>query len=110
MLVAAVIVGSLTGCRSTGEKMNRVSLGMTKAEVVSTMGSPDSTAANEGAEFMRYSLARASWGPEANFRDDYFVKFVNDRVVSYGRVGDFDSTKDASQTINVNWHENDSSK
>jgi hypothetical protein len=31
----------------------------------------------------------------------YFVKLVNDKVVSYGRRGDFNSTKDPTFNINA---------
>lgn len=98
------VVLLVAGCRSTGAKLNELSVGMTKAEVLGVMGTPDSTAANGGAEFLRFRLAQRSFG--ATYYDDYFVKLVNGRVESYGRVGDFDSTKQPEQTINVNVNDN----
>jgi hypothetical protein len=44
----------LAACVGTSDRLNRVSLGMTKAEVISVMGEPDSTAANASAEYLIY--------------------------------------------------------
>jgi hypothetical protein len=81
--------------------MNRLSVGMTKQEVVSTMGQPASTAAaGGGVEILRYELQNAHqvwWGGYS----EYFVRLVNGKVDSYGRMGDFDSTKDPTLNLNM---------
>ena len=105
LLLASVMI--LAGCASPTSKMNRLSIGMTKKEVIAAMGEPASTAApGNRVEILRYDfsstiatiyLARHGIAPESQ---DYFVKLIDGKVDSYGRVGDFNSTKDP--TINVN--------
>lgn len=84
------------------KKMNHLNIGMTKQEVISVLGSPDSTAApGNGVEFLRYTLDpwNGFWDPSAT--EAYFVRLVDGRVDSYGRVGDFDSTKDPTLNLNI---------
>ena len=69
------------------------------------MGQPASTRANEGVEYMIYKFRdhlqldpiRATWDKE-----DYFVRLKDGKVVSYGKVGDFDSTKPDQRRIDLN--------
>lgn len=75
--------------------MNRLNVGMTKEEVSSLLGQPYRTAASGGVEFFVYELQRGG------IRDLYFVKLVNGKVESYGRMGDFDSTKDPTLNLNI---------
>jgi len=88
---------------SSSERLNYLSVGMTKAEVMQVMGSPDSVSANGGAEYLAYtlrtetSLTRNTWG----YQSRYFVRLINGRVDSYGQVGDFDSTKDPTLNLNI---------
>jgi hypothetical protein len=77
--------------------MNKIEIGMTKEEVISAMGNPGSTASpGGGVEVLRFNLYDlvSQWM-------EYFVRFENGKVASYGRMGDFDSTKDPTQNINV---------
>jgi hypothetical protein len=68
---------------------------MTKQEVVSVLGGPESTSApGSGIEILRYHLLT----PPV---EEYFVKIANGKVVSYGKVGDFDSTKDPTLDLNI---------
>jgi len=100
LLASLFLVGCMT---SSSERMNYLSVGMTKAEVINAMGSPDSVSAQGGAEYLAYtlrtetSLTRNTWGYEGR----YFVRLINGRVESYGRVGDFDSTKDPTLNLNI---------
>jgi hypothetical protein len=96
ILVAVVVI---TGCAST-TKMNNLSVGMTKKEVISVMGSPGSTAAPRGgAEILRYELRSRQDILVGGF-SVYFVRLIDGKVDSYGKLGDFDSAKDP--TINYN--------
>ena len=99
MLVAAILA---TGCVGNASKLNSVSIGMTKQDVISALGSPSSTSAKEGVEYLNY-----------HFRDTelftlsgqpYFVRITNGKVDSYGRLGDFDSTNvlETKSTIDLN--------
>ena len=99
--VAFALLGS--GCISTSDKMNLLSIGMTKAEVISKLGRPSSARAIKGTEYLVYNLAP----PEAIFVNEnalpeYFVRIVDGKVDAYGKAGDFDSVKDRTPTLNVN--------
>ena len=79
---AAVLVGALlAGCQSSA-KLNEVRIGMTKAEVTSLMGTPDSTSAQANVEYMTYYLTSESgYGRD----QPYMVRLVNGKVESFGR-------------------------
>jgi hypothetical protein len=96
------IIAFLVGCTTSSDALTELSVGMSKSEVIKLLGKPDSVSAKSGMEYLTYTLrtetsfTRNTWG----YQGQYFVRLVNGRVESYGRVGDFDSTKDP--TINVN--------
>jgi len=82
--------------------MNRLSVGMTKQEVIGAMGEPQSSAApGGGIEMLRYHLADNSDAALLGNYTEYYVKLVEGKVDSYGRMGDFNSTKDPTYNINV---------
>ncbi len=89
----------------TSGHIGNVSLGMTKQQVISTMGQPYSVSAHNRTEYMMYKLCTA----EGNLYDlrcrrweEYFVRLSSGRVDSYGKKGDFDSTKVPETTQNIN--------
>jgi hypothetical protein len=93
--LAAIIL--VIGCATSASNLNKVSRGMSKAEVVELLGEPESTAAKQDVEFLVYSLRERIARPgEAmlpmSVLGKYFVRLVNGKVESYGRLGDFDST------------------
>jgi hypothetical protein len=52
-----LVILSLTGCASlTAAKMNRLNVGMSKAEVISAMGNPTTTKADGDTEILEYKL------------------------------------------------------
>ena len=71
----------LIGC-TTGEKIVNIREGLSKAEVIETLGSPDGFQRSGEYEALRYSnrlISGWSWD-----RADYSVILKNDRVVEYG--------------------------
>ncbi len=113
-IAALISLVGLVGCVSTEHKINAVSLGMNKQQVIEALGTPDNSRAAEGVEYMIYQLKAAT---DAGFcaasilafgagcaRDkvDYFVQLEQGKVTAYGKVGDFDSIKDPEATININ--------
>ncbi|MGM0857676.1 MAG: hypothetical protein ACQEW0_11405 [Pseudomonadota bacterium] len=71
----------LLGC-ATGEKMQGVSEGMSKNEVISNLGQPDGFKANDEYEALQYTnrlISGWSWD-----RTDYTVILKNGEVVEYG--------------------------
>lgn len=94
LMVAGVI--ALAGC-ATAPRMNRLNVGMTKQEVVSVLGQPASTAApGGGVEILRFRLHDID-----GITEEYFVRMVNGKVEAYGKMGDFDSTKDPTLNLNI---------
>jgi hypothetical protein len=93
------LVGSLAliaGCANASTKLNRLSVGMDKQQVVKVMGQPYYTGAKDGTTIMQYKLE------DEKFKELYYVRLLDGRVESYGKLGDFDSTKDPTSTNNIN--------
>jgi len=103
--ILTIFAVALSACAAT-PKMNRLSIGMTKAEVVAVMErEPDSTSARSGVEYLTYNLWRDFWDRRpGDYSDRFFVRLISGKVESYGRIGDFDSTKvpETKQTIDLN--------
>ena len=85
VVLAAVIFISC----ATSNRINRISLGITKQQVVEAMGEPSSTRATQGTEYLIYHLSEASVGRQlfmTYFRitgevaNDYYVRLFNGRV------------------------------
>ena len=93
----------IVGC-STASRFNHLDVGMTKQEVYSTLGEPNSSASpGGGVEILRYVLTtREDFRLMSGLaKSEYFVRLINGKVVSYGKMGDFDSTKDPTLDVNV---------
>lgn len=82
-----LLASLLAGCSATPSQMNKLQLGMTKSEVVSVMGTPNSTSARANVEVLRYERGSVpNPTPPPYFRpDEYYVRIVDGRVESYGR-------------------------
>lgn len=95
----------LMGCASA-YRINRISLGMPKEEVIKELGQPVSVSAKAGTEYLNYRFAETSDDDFLGNYTPYFVRIVNGKVESYGRLGDFDSTKIPEQKsiidLNIN--------
>lgn len=77
-----------SACATTSQ-MNDLSIGMNKREVISVMGSPDSTKASHGIETLIYTL----WDNSISYQRDYWVILKNGQVVEYGKASDLKSHK-----------------
>jgi hypothetical protein len=83
--------------------LTRVSVGMDKDEAIRRLGKPTRIAVHGGVEYLEYESYENSgwdWKGKRNFQQ-MFVRIVNGRVDSFGRKGDFDSTKNPTTDINV---------
>lgn len=81
------------GC-ATGQSLNNLKVGMSKEQVIQTLGNPDSTeAADSNVEVLKYDLANVSWAPISGGRSIYDVVLVNGRVAKYGKTSSY-----------TNWH------
>lgn len=96
-LIVFFLLTPLIGCVKTSKHLNGLELGMTKAQVVAIMGTPHSVSAQGSCEYLAYNLDVHSMGGKA----EYFVKLIDSHVDSYGRKGDFDSTKEATLNLKI---------
>ena len=79
----------LFGC-ATAYRMNSVSLGMSKEQVLEVMGEPVSTsAAIGGMEYLNYKLYETRLDRFHDISTPYTVYLQDGKVISYGRYGDF---------------------
>lgn len=83
---AALLLCTISACAATAPRMNRVSLGMTKPEVIQAMGEePFTTVAKDGAEFFIYRLSDNGFQQFHGIREEYAIRFTNGRVDAYGK-------------------------
>jgi hypothetical protein len=80
------------GCATAG-RINGLHLGMTKEEAIAVMGRPASVSAQGQAEYLNYLLSETDDQAYYGITRPYYVRLVNGQVESYGKTGDFDSTK-----------------
>jgi hypothetical protein len=64
------------------------------------MGYPTSTSAQDRVEYLTYKLSETDEDAWYGRTTPYYVRLYEGIVESFGRIGDFDSTKDP--TININ--------
>ena len=92
LTVAFFVAFLLAGCATAG-KISTVQLGMTKDDVIKVMGKPTSVSAQGGSEYLNYALSETDDDAFRGWTKPYYVRLINGKVESYGRTGDFDSTK-----------------
>src|SRR5580698_840476 len=81
-VLAAMLAGILLAGCETSTALNKVHIGMSKTEVQSLLGTPDSTSAQANVEYMTYYLSSdAGYGRD----QPYMVRLVNGKVESFGR-------------------------
>ena len=103
VFVVVLSVLLIIGC-ATAHKISSVQIGMTKDEVVKVMGPPASTSAKGGTEYLNYSLSETDDQAFHGITNPYYVRLINGKVDSFGRLGDFDSTQ--KPTVRVETDEN----
>lgn len=98
LVVIFVCAALLAGCASAN-KINSINLGMTKEDVINIMGKPASISAKEGTEYLNYSLSETDTQAYYGITKPYYVRIIDGKVDAYGRLGDFDSTKNPTIQI-----------
>jgi hypothetical protein len=80
--LALIIAVTLAGC-SSGQGLSNIHMGMTKQQVIESLGTPTSVHAQGGAEVLEYRLyAGFTSNP---WYQTYLVGLVNNKVVRYGQ-------------------------
>jgi len=100
-----ILACSLSGCMAmvhgTADQLNKISVGMPKDEVLKVLGPPKIVSADKGIEYLQYRWVKTVIATDANWPDDYFVAIRDGKVASFGRKGDFDSTKTPTKRIEI---------
>ncbi len=79
----------LSACANPRSTTNQLELGMSREQVRTIMGEPDSSAAQEKGDCYFYSMWRDFWNRRpGNYSDRYYTCFQQGKLVTYGRVGD----------------------
>ena len=78
-LIAATVAGLLAGC-APWLGMEKISIGMSKAEVLAQLGTPTDVAGAGNVEYFWYNPVNRFW-------QRYYVRIVNGKVESYGPLG-----------------------
>jgi hypothetical protein len=97
-IFAMFLFATLCGCATSG-KINSVQVGMTKGEVITVMGNPVSVSAKEETEYLNYKLSETDDDAFRGWTTPYYVRLIQGKVDSFGRTGDFDSTKTPTMKI-----------
>ena len=85
-----LLIGAfLIGCSTSRGGFNDLRAGISRSEVEQRLGPPDSSRLRDGEQCDLYSLWRDFWNRRlGDYSDRYFVRYEDDKVISYGRVGD----------------------
>jgi len=90
--ILILLIGCTTVPQRMADKMNFLRLNMTREEAIQILGTPVSTAAKRSTEYLNYEFFVTQDDLYRRYTTKYFVRLVDGRVDSYGRLGDFDST------------------
>jgi len=85
----------LAACTTSSSRLNNVSVGMARDEVIQKLGKPASTSASKDVEFLNYVFFNG-------LREQpYYVRLREGKVDAFGKVGDYPSSKDPSVDIHL---------
>lgn len=82
ILVAALVMGALSGCCTVGQRITRLEPGAHADQVIAVLGRPDQVLASDGHEVYLYQGRRTR---HSIWKTNYTVIFKDGRVVEYGR-------------------------
>lgn len=90
------------GCAKAKPTLQSIQPGMTEDAVIEQIGEPASVALHGQAKIYRYESWDMDFYHHRTNIQEFYVRFVNGVVESFGRMGDFDSTKNPTSDININ--------
>lgn len=103
LLPAALMIVAIA-CSKPKPSFDKIRPGMDEGQVVSLLGSPQTIANQARIKYLEYeSFDRDIWlgsGRKENVQF-FFVKLIDGKVDSFGRKGDFDSTKNPTREIKI---------
>lgn len=87
---------------ATSKKLNRISVGMSKAQAISILGDPASVSSpGDNQEFLNYRFSETDDDAFMGITTPYYVLIEYGKVKQYGRHGDFGVTQDPTLNINT---------
>ena len=89
----------LVGCL-TQIDLSMISPQMSKEQVIAALGKPKNVAVQGRTEYFTYE-SEASYFDGRIGGEFLYVRFIDGKVESYGRKGDFDSTKNPAIDVNT---------
>ena len=84
IIVIFLSAAFLFACAGSFQRMNNLKLGMTKQDVIQTVGTPDITSASGHIEYLKYRQTAGLFET-----DEYYVRLLDGKVVAFGQRGDF---------------------
>ncbi len=109
-LLACVSVVALSGCATTAPRLQRLSLGMTKAQAVEAMGNPTAVRGalknkyGQTIEVWEYTLLQGDGWVQVQRELNYWLYFVDDHLVQWGQAGDW--RKEADRIYEIRFGSN----
>lgn len=89
---------------ANAHKLGLISLGMTKQEVIKSLGRPNSISAQKSVEYLHYNFYDTYEHAFYGITKEYYVRIIDGKVESFGKIGDFDSSKES--VLNIKTEEN----
>lgn len=83
LILTTTMLTLLGGCSTSASRLAQVSPGMTKNQVISVFGIPESVDGQGNTEIFTYTLSN-SWNNSV-WNESYYIYFVNGQVVKYGK-------------------------
>lgn len=87
-VLATVLVALLTGCMAmifgTADQLDKVTIGMTREDVIKQIGYPKATSSDGDTQYMQYRWVKTVIATDANMPDDYYVALKGGKVISKG--------------------------
>jgi hypothetical protein len=82
-----LLIAALAGCAAEAKSIDRVQAGMSRSQVQSIMGAPDTVAHSPGKECAYYTLLKDFWSRVPwSLSDRYYVCYDDGKVESFGKV------------------------
>jgi len=97
ILAAAILALAAAGCANIPARnpIMNLSIGMTKSQVIESMGAPDGMAAKGNYEILKYKITTTyDTFNLQEIKEDYYVRLNSGRVEAYGQEGDFKTDPD----------------
>lgn len=101
LFIALAVSGSLTACTTTVHRINEVSVGMAKAQVLDALGHPASTIAADKVEILKYKFRRTRYPLKFPVTEEYHVRLVNGQVQAFGQPRDLPPIADDRPVVVV---------